>query len=254
MTNEIWKHDTFNNHNIVFTFNKEIIEYDLKEAGFSLTKEYNLLDKNTIKVLEKYKKDKRKIELGLIQRDNKEYRESLKEVFKEARRKFIEYNELEQQEIISIKKDAIFTTRKCKYKEFGKNLLFRPKNYYTSYIRLSKNLEFYYSPNKLDIKGMNDENKKLHEEYMISFINLFFRKMETTTQEATIEFCRRFISKYKRKELEVGYYRTFNSNSHYILNDGSGDTFNEYWEEDKDDLDISYNFHNILLKLIQIPL
>ena len=107
MTNEIWKHDTFNNHNIVFTFNKEIIEYDLKEAGFSLTKEYNLLDKNTIKVLEKYKKDKRKIELGLIQRDNKEYRESLKEVFKEARRKFIEYNELEQQEIIRIWKEFI---------------------------------------------------------------------------------------------------------------------------------------------------
>ena len=44
---ELWKNDTFINPNIVYTFNKEIIEYDLKEAGFSLTKEYNLLDKKT---------------------------------------------------------------------------------------------------------------------------------------------------------------------------------------------------------------
>ena len=104
---ELWKNDTFINPNIVYTFNKEIIEYDLKEAGFSLTKEYNLLDKKTIEKLDKYRKDKRKIELGLIQRNDKVYRDCLKEVFKEARRLFIEHNELEPSDIISIKKDIV---------------------------------------------------------------------------------------------------------------------------------------------------
>ena len=251
---ELWNNDTFTNPNIVYTFNREIVEYDLKEAGFSLTKEYNLLDKRTIDKLEKYKKDKRKIELGQIQRENSVYRESLKEVFKEARRLFIEHNELEPSDIISIKKDAIFTMRKCKYKEFGKHIFFRPKNYYTSYIHLTKNLEFYYNPRQLDIKGMNSENEKLHEDYMIKFIKTFFKKMETESPEVVLDYSKRFISKYKRKELEVGYYRTFNSDSCYMLNDGSGDRYMEYWEDEKDTLDISYNFHNILIKMIQIPL
>ena len=251
---ELWKNDTFTNPNIAFTFNQDIVEYDLKDAGFSLTKEYGLLDKKTIEKLDKYKKDKRKIELGLIQREDKEYRDSLKEVFGEARRLFIEFNELENNDIISIKKDAIFTLKRCKYNKFGKYINFRPKNYYTSYIQLGKKLEFYYNPKQLDIKGMAEYNVKLHEEYMIKFIKSFFKKMETERPETVVDFTKRFISKYKRRELEVGYYRTFDHHSYYTLNDDSGDIFKEYWEDSKDDLDISYNFHTILIKLIQIPL
>ena len=252
--NRLWESDSFINNNIPFTFNKDIIEYDMQEAGFSLTKEFKLLDKNTIEKLEKKGKDKRKIELGIIQRNDKDYREGLKLAFKEARRLFFEANNLEQQDILSIKKDAIFTLKTCKYREFGKYINFRPKNFYTSYIHLNKKMEFYYSPYKLDIKGLSKDNVELHEDYMIKFIKLFFKKMETETSETVIDFTKRFISKYKRKELEVGYYRTFDHNSCYYLNDGSGDVFGDYWEEEKDELDISYNFHTILIKLIQIPL
>ena len=254
ISHTLWQRDTFINENIPFLFNKEIIEYDMKDAGFSLTQEYELLDANTISKLEKFKKDKRKVEMGKIERDNSEYREAKKEAFKLARQMFFEMNELEITDIISIKKDAIITTKRCNHQNFGKYILFRPKNFYTSYIQLGKRLEFYYSPIQLDVKGISDETLELHKDYMLKFIKLFFNKMETEDDITVIEFMKRFITKYKRKELEVGYYRQFNHESNFILLDNSTDTFMDYWEESKDELDISYNFHEILLKLIQIPL
>jgi len=254
INNELWKRDSFINENIPFLFNKEIIEYDMKDAGFSLTQEFKLLDKSMIDKLEKYKKDKRKIEMGKIERDNSEYRDAKKEAFKLARQMFFEANELEIDDIISIKKDAIITTKRCTQQSFGEFILFRPKNFYTSYIQLGKRLEFYYSPSQLDVKGINDEILELHKDYMLKFIKLFFNKMETEDDITVIEFMKRFITRYKRKELEVGYYRQFNHESNFILLDNDTDTFMDYWEDSKDELDISYNFHEILLKLIQIPL
>lgn len=254
MSSSLWKNDSFINPNIPFLFNREIIEYDLKEAGFSLTKELHLLDENVINKLEKFKKEKRKIELGNIQRDNKEYRDSLKKSFAYARKLFFEANGLEDRDIISIKKDAIFLNKKVNYQTFGKYLNFRPKNTYTSYIQMPKKMEFYYNINTLDVKGMNDENIKLHEKYMIKFIKSFFLKMETEDEETVIKFTKRFIDRYKKKELEVGYYRTFDYRSEIELLTDTEVVYKDYWEDKKEDINISYNYFNILLKLIQIPL
>ena len=77
--------------------------------------------------------------------------------------------------------------------------------------------------------------------------------METEDDVTVIEFMKRFISRYKLRELDLGYYRQFNHESNYIIQE-TRDTFMDYWEDAKDELDISYNFHKILLKLIQIPL
>lgn len=254
INNTLWQRDSFINENIPFLFNKEIIEYDMKDAGFSLTQEYELLDEKTIEKLAKLKKDNRKVQMGKIERDNSEYRDAKKEAFKMARQMFFEANELEVADIISIKKDAIITTKRCSNQSFGKHILFRPKNFYTSYIQLGKRLEFYYSPNQLDVKGISDETLEYHKDYMLKFIKLFFNKMETEDDTTVIEFMKRYITKYKRKELEVGYYRQFNHESNFILLNNDTDTFMDYWEDSKDELDISYNFHEILLKLIQIPL
>ena len=254
MSSSLWKNDSFINQNIPYLFNHEIIEYDMKDAGFSLTREFHLLDEKIIEKLDKYKKDKRKIELGKIQRDDKDYRDNLKKSFAYARKLFLESNELEDNDIISIKKDAIFVTKKCNEQSLGKYINFRPKNTYTSYIQLPKKMEFYYNFNSLDVKGMSDENLKLHENYLLKFIKSFFLKMETEDEETVIKFTRRFIDKYKKKELEVGYYRTFDYRSEIELTTDTEVVYKDYWEDKKEDIDISYNYTNILLKLIQIPL
>ena len=250
---ELWKNDTFINQNIIYLFNKEIFEYDMRDAGFSLTREFKLLPQDKIKKLNKLGKPTRKIRLGLCQRDDDVFKENLKTAFKNARKMFFEENNLEDSDIISIKKDAIFTCKRCDHQKFGEYIDFREKNQYSSYIRLGKKLEFYYSYDKLDVKGIGDDEIKLHTDYMLDFMRLYFKKMETDEPKNVIGFTKRFIDRYKSFQLPVGYYRQFDTKSNFVAIDD--DTlYMEYPEDWKENLDISFNYFTILLKLIKIPL
>lgn len=251
--NTLYKSDTFINDNIFYLFNKTIYEYDMKEAGFSLSKAYKLLSSTKIEELSRMKKDRRKIELGNIQRADDTYKERLKQAFEEARRMFFEANELQMDDIISIKKDAIFTTRHCEFQQFLDHIEFRPKNEYSSYIRLNKKIEMYYNQTNLDIKGLGDDAINYHKDYMINFINLYFNKMETESVGTILGFMRRFIDRYKQRELPVGYYRRFDRDPRFDTYDDEIKYY-EYWEEHKDDLDIRFNYNEVLIKLIKIPL
>jgi hypothetical protein len=225
----------------------------MKSAGYNLSKAYKLLPEDKLEELGRLKKDRRSIEIGNIQRANSEYKERLKQAFEEARRMFFEANDLQADEIISIKKDAIFTTKYCNNTQFLDYIEFRPKNEYSSYIRLNKKIELYYSDLQLDIKGLGDEVIKYHKDYMISFIRLFFQKMETEDSATVLGFMRRFIDRYKRRELPIGYYRRFDRDPIFDTFDDNI-KFYEYWEDQKEDLDISFNYMEVLIKLIKIPL
>ena len=249
----LYKSDTFINDNIFYLFNKTIYEYDMKDAGFNLSKAYKLLPESKLEELGRLKKDRRKIEIGNLQRADETYKERLKQAFVEARRMFFEANEIKNDEIISIKKDAIFTTRHCEFQKFLDHIEFRPKNEYSSYIRLNKKIELYYAYDKMDIKGLSDDTINYHKDYMIHFIQLFFNKMETEDVSTILGFMRRFIDKYKRRELPIGYYRRFDRDPRFDIFDDSIKYY-EYWEDQKEDLDIQFNYNEVLIKLIKIPL
>ena len=84
----------------------------MRNAGFNLSREFKLLPKDKLDELGKMKKDYRTIEIGKIQRKNPKFKEQLAQAFIEARRIFFEENSLTEEDVISIKKDAIFTLRK----------------------------------------------------------------------------------------------------------------------------------------------
>lgn len=246
--------DLYINPNIFYLFNKEIIEYDMKEAGFSLIQEYKLLDEKEIEKLKKLSKEKRKIKIGKLQIKYPNLSENLKIAFKKARKLFFDENGLEDSDILSIKKDAIFVKKRCDHTKFGDYIWFRPKHEYTSYILLGKRLELYYSPFDFSVKGISDDLLKYHENYMIDFLKLYFHKMETCNNTTVIDFMRRFIDKYKRRELELGYYRNFNIKSDFSVVGEDEIKYMDFWESEKEKVDISYNYFNVLLKLIKIPL
>lgn len=254
MSNQLYRKDLYVNKNINYIFNKTIIEYDIESAGLNLLIKYKLLPEDILDKLKGLPKKKRVVEIGLLQKQYPDLKKQLNDSFIEIRRLFFEENELENDEIISIKKDAIFVTRRLDKVIFD-NVKFKEKNIYSSYIRLNS-LEFYYNDEKLDIKNLTSDDSvlKLHEDYMINFIKKYFKKMEYGDKEEQLKFIRMFIDKYKRKELEVGYYRTFDRNSIFQVNDNSGISFDEYWEDKKENLDISYNFYRILVPFSKIPL
>lgn len=249
----IYEKDTYINPNIFYTFNTDIMEYDIKRAGINIAREYNIIDNDTYNKLINMPKDDSNKALGRIQIDNADFINRLKLAFIDTRKRFFELNQLDDSDIISIKKDAIFITKPCAITNIGNFIEFRIKNTYTSYIRLDKNIELYYNSDHIDVKGINSNKLKLHENYMLDLFNKFFIKMETDTPEDVISYMRRFIDKYKRKELDSGYYRRFDSVSDFDVNLPEGEyIFNA--DIHKEYIDIQYNLNKVLIKLIKIPI
>lgn len=250
----LYMEDHYINKNIPYLFNTPIIEYDMQEAGFSLIREFKQLPEDKIKYLESISsKDERKVRIGLIEREDPVFKKIHLESFSTARKMFFIANDIKSDnDIISIKKDAIITSRICNESKVGDYINFRPKNKYTSYLRPSKpyhKLEFYYNPNQLDIKGISDENYELHQDGMIKFFKSFFKKMETEEETAVLDYLRNFITKFKRYELPLDYYRTFDHRSCFVTK--KREEFGEFWEEDKKDLDINVNY-NILISVVKV--
>ena len=178
----IWKRDTWLNPGIPFTFNRNIIEYDMQSAGLSLIQEFQLLPQSRIDALVAIPtKEKRNRAIGMIERKNKDLVEKKKLAFQTAREMFFVKNRLEESDVLSIKKDAIFTTREVTETDFGKYIHFRKKNQYTSYLRVGKQkLELYCNSvqHKIDVKGIGDEMVELHTEGLLKFFSSFVTQME----------------------------------------------------------------------------
>lgn len=249
---ELYLKDRFENRNILYLFNKDITEYDIKSANTSISREFGLLPESKIKWLEGMDRGRRHTTVGTLQGSDKVFNEGLKNGFATCRKYFIEANDLERDDIISIRKDAIWTTRSCRFTEFGKNIKFKEKQKFTSFIRLDKHTEIFYNPGKIRVSGIDDNVVKKHENFMLDFISKWFHKMETEHPEEVIRYTRKFIDRYKRRELGVNYYRRFDRDAMIYLNDGT--RYEEYWDEKVCDVEILYNLYNVLIKLVKIPL
>lgn len=248
---ELYERDMWTNKGFSHLFNKEIFEYDIQSAGLNLAIKYRLLPNEVCKHLKGLPKEKRVVEMGLMEKDNMDFRNALKKAFIDIRRMFFESNGLETYDVISIKKDAIFTTRRCPFAEFD-NVFFKIKNEYTSFMQFSK-LEFYYNREKIDVKGMNPCELQFHQDYMMSKIITFMHMYETSYPRTAVRMMRSFIDDYKRLELEPEYYREFRPGGRYRLKDQNDTTeYPVFPKERLEELDISYNYLNILMKMALI--
>lgn len=245
--NLLYQKHLYLDKNIEYLFSTEIVEYDMRDAGFSLIKEFKLCNQKIINKLAKMSKARRNKSVGILQK-KKEFANTLNEKYVEARRLFFEANELDETDILAIKRDAIFVLKYCKHTKFGE-IEFRVKNTYTSYLYMN-GFEFYYYRNKLDVKGFNQEP---HQEYMLDTIAEFCKLMENSDETTVKKFMKKFITYYRNKELEIGYYREMDTNSLYKTFskcfdfDIFVDSFYDY-----DNLDISYNYYNYLVPMMRI--
>lgn len=205
------------NPNIEFLFNSLIYEYDMKDAGFSIIKSYNLLDIDMIKKLSKLDKKVRTIEIGKLMGQNKEFSNRLNSQFGEIRKFFIDSNYISDNDLISVKKDALFCIKECSQLKFG-SIEFRIKNKYSSYIRFpyNNNLEIYYNDGgQIDVKGINDFNLDKHRLYMLDFIYKCINYLENKNPIIK-RFIIKFINDYKSLKLDQAYYLEFNNLSQNI--------------------------------------
>lgn len=261
-TKELAKKTLYLNPNIKIISNSQIVEYDMKQAGFSLIKKYRMLPEHTILSLEKlgkketafdkkYGKHEQDIKIGKMQRENRELSEKLKVAFEIERENFIKKNQISEEDIIAIKKDAFFinTPKKIdgKIDEF---INFRKKNIYTSYVYI-KPFEIYYKYGQdLEIKGLGETAFHLHEDTMIQFIEETMRMIETYGLTSILYHFKKFIDDYKNLRLDTEYYREFNPQSKFQYLDGEYSDL-EY-RQDKSQLNILVNYQFIINFLSRI--
>ena len=234
----------------LYLFNTIIYEYDIHSADVNICRYYKILSDNDCDKLESLDKHRRVRQVGIFQK-KAEFRDKLTEGFAKIRREFYDANDLNDDDIIAVKKDAIFTTKPCYSLIFGP-VKFIEKNRYTSFVKLN-NLELYYAGEYLDVKGIDNDILKKHEDGMMNLIINYFRKMEIGTTPDVLTYMNRQASRYKHRMLPIEYYRQFNSDSKYAVL-GSEDTYDDYWDDKANELDISYNFMNIIIPLTKIAL
>ena len=89
---------------------------------------------------------------------------------------------------------------------------------------------------------------------MIKFISNMFRHLETSSIQILFDYVKRFITKYKTLQLDVGYYREFNNQSILrLINSDETYDLEEFipYENKQEYIDIDYNFFNIILPIMK---
>ena len=179
--------------NIKALISTNIREYDLSKANI------NALYKNDIISTKEYKRYltmnniQRKVNVGLIIRNNPNVGNIIRKTIKESKKLLFEENNIKPENVLSIKNDAVFLIEiKPKITRFD-NMVFIHKNTYSSFYKIF-NMELYYyldsinGIEKLHVKGISDNNLKLHEIYFIDFLKELFYTAETETVDDVLNY------------------------------------------------------------------
>lgn len=251
----------------------DIIEYDMKDGGLSLIKEENLLPLSEIKKLEAIPKGlERDIAVGKLRYSKiQEYRgipKTLESLFAKYRLEFGKANELEINEVFSIKRDALFLTRYVEQTNFGNYINFREKHHYNIYFLLGKDelktnlqsrhktYEVYYDTftDDISVKGIADDIIEMyHMDSMMTIIKKYLRYISKFDYESATKLMVRTIDDYKFHRLPIGFYREFNDSSEYVFQiDGKAFNTTEADISMINNIDIRYNFNHILVPMLNM--
>ena len=237
--NELYKR-TLYTKKVKFIIN-EIHEYDIAKANISILLQGGYITQREYNMYLQMPKIQREIAIGNLQK-NPKYSKIIREGFEQARKCLIEANNLTEDDIVSIKKDAFYVMRRLQCTTFG-NIEFTLRNSYHMYI-YCRGIEIYYGMNELDdsgdildIKGINDNKLSLHSAYL-SFISYILKQVVKGNVVGAIQELMTFIQRYDNKQLSVEYYREFNAESMYRIG-RYGIMFVD--ESNKDDLSIINN-------------
>lgn len=236
---------------IPYITSQYIREYDIRKANISILFSKGVINEQQYNFLYNTDRMTRQVTIGKIIRDNPEVGDILKGGIKEAVSNFLSINNIDDIDILSIKNDAIFIINKVPtITKFG-IIEFINKNVYTSYLNLNK-IEIYYfldhinNTEKIDIKGIGDDKLLIHENYFIQFLCEYLYNIENQPAQYNIKWFKDFFDKYISRELDTGYYITFDSISSMNTIPIGMYNYSLYgYHETAQVIDISYNL-NIL--------
>ena len=254
---ELYKKHNYLDKDKKCIINLPIRSYDMSSGGYSILKKNKIFSKKDIKKLDKMDKYTRNVLIGKLVRQHKELTDILMNGFIDARKRFMYYNDLIDDDILSIKKDAIFVINKpCSNLEFD-GYKFKVEGNYSSYYYLNDN-EFYYSNknNILDVKGISNECLEKHREFILDDFCNIFKIIEGSDKDYRNKYLQNYRSLYLNRELDIGCYRELNLDSCFTFNTLFANKMKYIIDEfdDIEKIDITYNYVNYLLTIFRMIL
>lgn len=200
-----------------------IYEYDISKANISVLLQKGVINTTQYNEFYNMNREERQIKIGLMQRNDPNIIKVLEDGFKEARKAFVVSNNIQDDEIVSIKKDSLFITKPIGVTQFG-HINFTLRHVYSMMAKINK-LECYYTLDPItqihdiDIKGIKDEVLKRHEScYLALLCDLFCYVLEGKIEDA-IRYMKKFVIDYDNLQFNtietIGFYREFNQTSLY---------------------------------------
>lgn len=255
----------------------ELIEYDMREGGFSIIKKENLLPEKIIKEFEALSKQQRHKAVGnLANSHGRKYKDVprlLIDRFKYYRELFGELNGLKDDDIFYIRKDAICTKRYCYNTKIDDFIEFREKNVYGCYMRIEPQyndnggtqnppaIEFYWKPSgEVDVKGITDEHLVDHKNGILLIVSKFMNYLYSMNYDGALRYIVSVMDAYKKgcgdkigSENPELFYRRFDSIAKYrILQDGMVMDVDNIGKELIPICDKAYNYRNIFIPMMNL--
>ena len=224
----------------------QIREYDITKANISVFRDLNLIDESMYQELLHSEKLAREITIGNLIANNPQLSSALSEGIKQAKKKFFELNEIQDEEILEIDNDAVFIIggRTIRHQQISPRIFFRLDQAYTSFYEVC-NIRYYYFLDriqKIEIltpKGLGSKGTDLHSRYMLDFLKELFYTAQIDGVMAAIQLLSEFYKNYVSGKLDIEYYRELNSQSHFAIR-----PFDESYSYSTDS--ITYNLRKYL--------
>jgi len=237
------------NYSIKSNYYGMIYEYDLIDAGLSIIKKYELV--NDIQFIKELERMKNKVEKHKTISKIPFLAAKITKCLKDVLRDLYISNEIMPEEIISVKRDAVFLFRQIDKLTDNEYIKFRLANSYTGFTCYN-NLEFFLSNSKIDIKGNPDIDS---DNVLILFITRMFYLLSKKKYELALEESIEFKKDYLEFNIEdIRIYRTIDSRYTYIMNYSADESFgitdDEYARNNINQLNIMFNYNTIIIPTI----
>lgn len=254
----LMERSNYTNKELVYLKNVRITEWDIASAGFSVIKFKKLFPENQIRYLENLPKYDRNVYIGKEMRKNPKISVDVVETLEKVRKSFVILNKIKEEDVLSVKKDAIFLINKKPETTLIKDFFqFREKSTYTSFLYLNKK-EFYYdSANDiLDVKGLSEKTKNAQHDFLLNDIKEIMKAGEKYNQEELYSFLKRYRDRYLSLTLPKETYKLMGST---FDDEENKYAFQEYrldniGEDMLEDIDISFNLSRYILPIIEAML
>jgi hypothetical protein len=248
----LYKKHNYLNREVPYLINTVVKEYDMKSGGYTILKKYGEFSKSEIEYLDSLPKYERNVWIGKRVRENRNLSSVLMDGFTEARRLFFEANDVDENKVLSIKKDALFLVNYPAIHTTIDGFEFQLKNNYSSYYLLNGK-EFYFKgkSQELDVKGIGDDVIDEHREYFVKDLINIFTLAEKGNTDYLIKYLRRYRDNYLNRRLALPTYREFNMENAYRTDYDSslGSIYLESINQGSA-INIGYNYIKYIIPLI----